>query len=122
MLPLLAVFSAPRGRCQQPLPPGSAGAGMPGGSATVFPAPEPADPFRRHLIEEQQRSWNAERQRHLLEDAARLEQLAGELRQELARTDKDTLSLSVLRKSAQIEKLARGIGDRERATLAVPSP
>jgi type VI protein secretion system component VasF len=43
------------------------------------------------------------------DDAARLLQLATELKAEVDKTNKDTLSLKVIRKAETIEKLAKGV-------------
>lgn len=52
---------------------------------------------------------NALRQKKLMEKTAQLQQLSNELKVEIDKTDKDTLSLEVIRKSEQIEKLAKSI-------------
>ncbi|MDE3105293.1 MAG: hypothetical protein KGK08_08975 [Acidobacteriota bacterium] len=58
----------------------------------------------------------------LAADVKRLYELAADLRQEVAKTNKDTLSLSVIHKSEEVEKLAKSIKERmhqqERSALA----
>lgn len=56
-----------------------------------------------------------ERQRKLVEDSDRLLALATQLHAEVARTDKNMLSVDVVRRAEEIEKLARSVKDRMRA-------
>lgn len=59
---------------------------------------------------------NTERQKQIAEDAARLLQLATELKKEVDKTDKDTLSVNVIRKAEMIEKLAKGVKQKMKVT------
>jgi succinate dehydrogenase/fumarate reductase-like Fe-S protein len=61
------------------------------------------------MYQQMKQQRNALRQRKLLEKTQQLQQLSDELRAEVAKTDKDTLSVDVIRKSEQIEKLAKSI-------------
>ena len=56
----------------------------------------------------------SEETRHaqLAADTRRLFQLAAELRAEVAKTNKDTLSLTVVKKAEEVEKLAKSIKER----------
>jgi len=60
---------------------------------------------------------NKERLRQISDDAARLLQLATELKAEVDKTDKDTLSLNVIRKADTIEKLAKGVKEKMKLTV-----
>lgn len=60
---------------------------------------------------------NIERKRQIADDAARLLQLATELKAEVDKTDKDTLSLNVIRKAETIEKLAKGVKEKMKLTV-----
>ena len=51
----------------------------------------------------------SERQKQLAADKAKLLKLATELKQEMDKTNLDTLSLSIIRKANQIEKLAHSV-------------
>ena len=62
-------------------------------------------------------SANAERRRELADDAARLLSLATGLKAEVDKTDKDTLSLAVIRKADEIEKLARTVKEKMKLSL-----
>jgi hypothetical protein len=52
---------------------------------------------------------NAERKRRIADESARLLKLATELKAEVDKTTKDTLSLNVIRKADEIEKLAHSV-------------
>ena len=60
------------------------------------------------------------RQAQLAADTKKLYQLATELRAEVAKTNKDTLSLSVVKKAEEVEKLAKSIKDRMRSEANSP--
>ncbi len=53
-----------------------------------------------------------DRRKHLMADTARLLQLSTELKAEVDKTTKDELSLDVVRKAAEIEKLAHDVKER----------
>lgn len=55
-----------------------------------------------------------ERQKRLIADTDKLLALATQLHADLARTDKNILSVDVVRRAEAIEKLARSVKDRER--------
>jgi len=52
---------------------------------------------------------NIERKKQIADDSAKILKLATELKSEVDNTSKDTLSLSVIRKADEIEKLAHGV-------------
>ena len=55
---------------------------------------------------------NAQRRKEIAEDSAKLLKMAAELKAEVDKTTKDTLSLAVIKKAAEIEKLARSVKER----------
>jgi type VI protein secretion system component VasF len=58
----------------------------------------------------------AERKRaELLADTEKLYQLTQELKAEVAKSNKDTLSVSVVKKAQEVERLAKSIKERSRA-------
>lgn len=57
-------------------------------------------------------------QKQLADDTAKLLQLANELKAELDKSSKDTLSLSVMKKAEQVEKLAHKVRDEMKASLS----
>jgi hypothetical protein len=61
---------------------------------------------------------NAERKKQIAEDSAKLLKLANDLKAEVDKTTKDTLSLSVIRKAEEIEKLAHSVKEKMKLTVA----
>jgi len=59
---------------------------------------------------------NALRQKQMTEDTAKLLQLATELKAEMDKSSKDTLSMNVVRKAEQIEKLAHAVREKMKAS------
>lgn len=56
-------------------------------------------------------------QKQLAEDTAKLLQLANELKTEMDKSTKDTLSLTVIKKADEVEKLARKVREEMKADL-----
>jgi hypothetical protein len=56
-------------------------------------------------------------QKQLADDTAKLLGLANELKAEINKSSKDTLSLSVIKKAEQVEKLAHKVQDEMKASL-----
>lgn len=54
------------------------------------------------------------RQAQLLADTQRLYQLTQELKAEVAKSNKDMLSIQVIKKADEVEKLARSVKERMR--------
>jgi len=54
-------------------------------------------------------------QAQLRADTERLYKLTEELKEEVAKSNKDTLSVSVVKKAEEVEKLARSVKERMRA-------
>jgi hypothetical protein len=63
---------------------------------------------------QQARARNAERQKQLVADAQKLVALANQLQDDVSKSNKDMLSLDVVRKAEEIDKLARTVRDRMR--------
>jgi len=61
---------------------------------------------------------NLERKRQIADDSARLLKLATDLKTEVDKTSKDTLSLGVIRKAEEIEKLARSVKEKMKLTIS----
>jgi len=57
------------------------------------------------------------KQKQLADDTAKLLQLANELKAELDKSTKDTLSLGVMKKAEQVEKLAHKVRDEMRSSI-----
>jgi hypothetical protein len=90
----------------------------------VNQAPDPNAQMQMHDQQTRQQHFaaaNAERKKQISDDSARLLKLAGDLKSEVDKTSKDTLSLNVIRMADEIEKLAHSV--REKMKLAVvPNP
>jgi len=67
---------------------------------------------QQQLEQQQARARNAERQKQLVEDTQKLVALANELQVEVNQSTKDMLSLDVVRKADEIDKLARTVRDK----------
>ena len=76
--------------------------------------PEPPDPAHVRMQEEQSKKVNDERQKRLEGDTAKLYELAGELKEQVAKSDKNTLSVDVVKKADEIERLAKSVKDKMR--------
>lgn len=83
---------------------------------TVFGQPgEPSDPMERQRQERMEKARNVDRQKHLVQDTDKLLALAKELKEEVDKSDKNTLSVDVVKKAGEIEKLAKSVKDRMRS-------
>jgi len=117
-----ASLSAAVGRPQHA---GSAGQ-QPSMGQQAPTTPDPKDPFGQNQpgkskaddspfgngAEKQAIMRNDERQKRLVTDSDKLLQLATELHQEVAKTDQHILSVDVVKRAEEIEKLARSVKER----------
>jgi hypothetical protein len=70
-------------------------------------------PLNQQQLEEQQaKARNTERQRELIAETQKLVALANELQTDVTKSTKDTLSLDVIRKADEIDKLARNVREK----------
>jgi hypothetical protein len=60
---------------------------------------------------------NAERKRQISDDTDKLIKLANDLKTEVDKTSKDTLSLNVIRKADEIERLAHNVKEKMKLTV-----
>ena len=60
---------------------------------------------------------NEERKRQIADDTSKLLELATQLKAEVDKTSKDTLSINVIRKAESIEKLAHGVKEKMKLTI-----
>jgi len=84
-------------------------------------APDPNAQMAQHDNEAAQKNFaaaNAERRKQIADDSARLLKLATDLKAEVDKTTKDTLSLGVIRKADEIEKLAHSVKEKMKLTAA----
>jgi hypothetical protein len=90
---------------QEPMP------GVPQMPSADQPSAVPGS-VRAHMDAQQQRMLNDDRHKRMEDDAAKLVALSNELKTEVDKTGKDELSLDVIRKAAEIEKLAHDVQSR----------
>jgi hypothetical protein len=76
--------------------------------------PAPNDPMERQRLEKMEKARNMDRQKQLQRDTDKLLSLAKELKEEVDKSNKDTLSVDVVKKAGEIEKLAKSVKDRMR--------
>ena len=76
--------------------------------------PNPADPMQRQQQQRMEKARNVDRQKQLERDTDKLFELAKQLKEEVNKSNKDTLSVDVVKKAAEIEKLAKSVKDRMR--------
>jgi hypothetical protein len=83
-------------------------------------APDPKDQLDMRQAHNRQQNFaaaNAERKKQIGDDSAKLLKLAVDLKAEVDKTAKDTLSLSVIRKADEIEKLAHDVKEKMKLTV-----
>jgi hypothetical protein len=98
--------SVPPNQVQQPTPPGE---------PPLFGEPnDPRDPMQRQRLEKMEKARQTDRQKQLVRDTDKLLNLAKQLKEQVDKSDKDTLSIDVVKKAAEIEKLAKSVKDRMR--------
>lgn len=91
---------------------------IPGPEASRFP-----DANAQMSMHEQQgkkaniEAANLERKKQIADDSAKLLKLATDLKAEVDKTSKDTLSLGVIRKAEEIEKLAHSVKEKMKLTM-----
>jgi hypothetical protein len=73
---------------------------------------QPPDPWEIQQHKEMVRKFNLQRQQEIKKDAEKLLELATELKQSVDKSNENTLSLDVIKKADQIEKLAKSVRDK----------
>ena len=74
-----------------------------------FGRERPKDPTEEKMERDREKALNKQRQTSLQKDTDRLLQLATELKEYVDKTNEHTLSLDVIKKAEEIEKLARSV-------------
>ena len=103
-----ASLSAHAQQNQAPSPPVPT---LPGVSANPTPA---EDPTLHRMAEQMAIKRSAQRQQQIVSDSARLLALAQKLSADVSKSDKNELSISVVKDAGEIEKLAKSIKDKMR--------
>jgi hypothetical protein len=80
------------------------------------------EPFEERIAREQAKARNKERQDEMKKDMEKLYQLATELKTAVDKTDENTLSVEVIRKTEDVEKLAKRIREKMKADYMMPGP
>jgi oligoribonuclease NrnB/cAMP/cGMP phosphodiesterase (DHH superfamily) len=75
-------------------------------------APGDTDEGQRRLVREMAKKANLERQAQLKNDTEKLLKLSQELKDYVDKSNENMLSLNVLKKAEEIEKLARSVKDK----------
>ena len=78
-------------------------------------SPPPPDPTLEKMQKEAEKQRNEQRQSELKRDADRLFTLASELKKSVDSTNEHVLSLEVIRKAEEIEKLAKSVRTKMKA-------
>lgn len=73
------------------------------------------DPTTEKLEREAQKQRNLKRQQDIREDSEKLLELATELKQYVDKTNENIISLDVIKKADQIEKLAKSVKEKMKA-------
>jgi hypothetical protein len=73
---------------------------------------DPNDPLGPHREEQQAQLRNSDRQKRLVADTDKLLVLATDLKAQVDKSTKDTLSVDVIKKADEIEKLAHSLKER----------
>lgn len=117
---LLAQQPCPMGQCGPSMeaPAGRQGQGR-GGEQQSPTQPssipgimDPDGPSNPRMEEQQAKMRNMDRQKQIVADTQKLVALANQLKSDVEKSNKDTLSLDVIRKADEIEKLAKSVKDK----------
>jgi hypothetical protein len=92
-------------------------AGPPGPPGPIPPLDQPAtalpdNPMRGRMEAERMKALNDDRHKRLTADVDRLVELTNELKTDVDKTSKDELSVEVVKKAQEIEKLAHDVQSR----------
>jgi hypothetical protein len=89
-------------------------------SPLVNPMPDANDRMRMREENAKKQDFvaaNTERKKQIAEDSAKLLKLATDLKAEVDKTNKETLSLAVIRKADEIERLAHNVKEKMKLTV-----
>ena len=80
------------------------------------------NPVEEKMERERAKAQNKERQEALKKDADKLLALATELKDYVDKTNENVMSLNVIKKAEEIEKLAKSVRERMKAEGMMPGP
>ena len=94
--------------------------------APVAPASAPQyetrqDPSQKEMQDRMMREANKKRQQDIREDTDKLFQLATELKAAVDKTNENLLSLDVVRKADEVEKLAKKVKEKMKDAIGPPT-
>jgi hypothetical protein len=101
---MLIVGAAPRAYAQI-LQDDASGSAMPGSH-------QREDPWTAQRKRDMEKKLNEQRELNLKKDTEKLLELATELKQYVDKTNENTLSMDVIKKAEQIEKLAKSVKEK----------
>lgn len=81
-----------------------------------FGREKPKDPIEEKMEHQREKALNKERQSNLQKDTNRLLKLATELKESVDKSNEQTLSLDVIKKAEEIEKLAKSVKEKMRGS------
>jgi TolA-binding protein len=110
----LVVVLAAAGLAQSPTSPPYPGQAGEIGGGRVIP-PRPTDPYLEEIQRRQAREQLHQHYADMKRDTDRLLQLATELKAQVDKAGEHTLSLEAIRKTEEIEKLARSVRNKMKA-------
>jgi hypothetical protein len=98
------LITSASAQTQDPFPTGS--------QEPQFGREKPRDPIEEKMEHDREKALNKQRQTNLQKDTDRLLKLATELKEYVDKSNEHTLSLDVIKKADEIEKLAKSVKDR----------
>ena len=107
---LLFLVALSFGSAQQTAPPQLPQ--TPGSPAQAPTSPDENDPMARRMATQLALKRNASRQQQIVDDTNKLFELAKQLKEEVQKSNKNQLSVSVVKKAEEIEKLAKSVKDK----------
>jgi gas vesicle protein len=94
-------------------------------AATPVPAPPQVetrqDPAQKEMQERMGREANKKRQQDIREETDKLFQLATELKAAVDKTNENLLSIDVVRKAEEVEKLAKKVKEKMKESVGPPA-
>lgn len=95
------------------VPPGSTSQpSLPTNLPPIVPPQDTNGPLNPQLEQEQSKLRNTDRQKQLVSDTQKLVALANELKVDVDKSNKDMLSIDVIKKAEEIEKLAHSVKEK----------
>ncbi len=88
--------------------------------ATVIAAQQSESDATREMLERMAREANTKRHQDIRDDTEKLFQLASELKSAVDKSNEHVLSLDVVRKADEVEKLAKKVKDKMKESIGPP--